>query len=69
MLDRELHEVALDLRESAVFHVVEQEMERMAEFVEERFGLVERQQRGVLRTGRVKLQTILTTGATRSPSR
>ena len=38
-LRRKLHEVALDLRESAVFHVVEQEMERMAEFVEERFGL------------------------------
>ena len=54
-LRRKLHEVALDLRESAVFHVVEQEMERMAEFVEERFGLVERQQRrGVAhRTGEV----------------
>ena len=45
-LRRQFDEIAFDLRKAAVFHVVEQEMERMAEFVEERFRLVERQQRG-----------------------
>ena len=45
-LRRQFDEIALDLREAAVFHVVKQEVERMAEFVEERFRLVERQQCG-----------------------
>ena len=44
-LRRQLHEIALDLREAAVLHVVEEEMQRMAEFVKERLRLVERQQR------------------------
>ena len=43
----QLHEIALDLRESAVLHVVEQEVERMPELVEQRLGLVEGQQRGI----------------------
>lgn len=64
----QLHEIALDLRESAVLHVVEQEVERMPELVEQRLGLVEGQQRGIAPAGRVKLQTTDTTGATRFPS-
>ena len=42
----QLHEIALHLGQSAVLHVVEEEMERMPEFVEQRFGFVEGQQRG-----------------------
>ena len=46
-LRRQFDEIALDLRESAVLHVVEQEVERMPELVEQRLGLVEGQQRGI----------------------
>ena len=50
-----LHEVALDLRESAVFHVVEEEVQGMPELMEERLGLVEGQQCGGVpgRTGEI----------------
>ncbi len=60
----QLHEVALHVGQTAVAHLVEHEVERMAELVEEGLRLVERESSdGAVLVGSVKLRTMLSTGA------